>query len=427
MRKRVSAKLLLAFMCVFYVGANMAHPFTPTLFKNLNLPDYMFGVALACMSVMGFLIGPFWGKSSDVIGRVKIMFIGCIGYSVGQFLFSIAYNIPTVVIARLFSGIFCNATIICSMAYMVDNIEVKSRSRFMSYMAALSAVFSATGYLLGGILADISIRLAFNIQCIILLTAGMLMWLFIQDNRHEDVNAFAKNYIYKYERGSDKNSLKDSIKKVLLMLKDNNPLSAIKSSKSILTSVMIVFLISVCLANFATICFDNAFNYYLKAEFNFPSTYNGIIKAVVGIIGLIANFTINIWLSRHTDIRKTIIFVFILASIAILIIMQQTQIRTFIIASLVFYLVNAIYLPMQQTLVTIDADADNAGMISGMFNSMRSIGQVTGSLMAGFAYGFGSRLPFIFAGIVFFMAAVTALVNYIQNQRQKQVQLELSR
>ena len=123
MRKRVSAKLLLAFMCVFYVGANMAHPFTPTLFKNLNLPDYMFGVALACMSVMGFLIGPFWGKSSDVIGRVKIMFIGCIGYSVGQFLFSIAYNIPTVVIARLFSGIFCNATIICSMAYMVDNIE----------------------------------------------------------------------------------------------------------------------------------------------------------------------------------------------------------------------------------------------------------------------------------------------------------------
>ena len=107
--------------------------------------------------------------------------------------------------------------------------------------------------------------------------------------------------------------------------------------------------------------------------------------------------------------------------------MQQTQIRTFIIASLVFYLVNAIYLPMQQTLVTIDADADNAGMISGMFNSMRSIGQVTGSLMAGFAYGFGSRLPFIFAGIVFFMAAVTALVNYIQNQRQKQVQLELSR
>ena len=251
------------------------------------------------------------------------------------------------------------------------------------------------------------------------------MWLFIQDNRHEDVNAFAKNDIYKYERGSDKNSLKDSIKKVLLMLKDNNPLSAIKSSKSILTSVMIVFLISVCLANFATICFDNAFNYYLKAEFNFPSTYNGIIKAVVGIVGLIANFTINIWLSRHTDIRKTIIFVFILASIAILIIMQQAQIRTFIIASLVFYLVNAIYLPMQQTLVTINADADNAGMISGMFNSMRSIGQVTGSLMAGFAYGFGSRLPFIFAGIVFFMAAVTALINYIQNQRQ--VQLELSR
>ena len=41
------------------LAANLAHPITPTLIQNLNLPDYMFGLMFAGMSITNFLFSPF--------------------------------------------------------------------------------------------------------------------------------------------------------------------------------------------------------------------------------------------------------------------------------------------------------------------------------------------------------------------------------
>ena len=46
-------------MAVYSVVSNFAHPATPTIIKNLNLHDYMFGVAFAGMSITNFLFSPF--------------------------------------------------------------------------------------------------------------------------------------------------------------------------------------------------------------------------------------------------------------------------------------------------------------------------------------------------------------------------------
>lgn len=42
------------------------------------------------------------------------------------------------------------------------------------------------------------------------------------------------------------------------------------------------------------------------------------------------------------------------------------------------------YLLIQQILVMKDADEDSSGLISGLFNSVKSIGMIAGSLTAGF-------------------------------------------
>ena len=46
-----------AAMTLFNLAANFAHPVTPTVIKNLNLHDYMFGLALAAMLFTNFLSG----------------------------------------------------------------------------------------------------------------------------------------------------------------------------------------------------------------------------------------------------------------------------------------------------------------------------------------------------------------------------------
>ena len=43
----------------FFVAASFAHPVTPTLIKEYDLNDYMFGVALAAMQTTNFLFSPF--------------------------------------------------------------------------------------------------------------------------------------------------------------------------------------------------------------------------------------------------------------------------------------------------------------------------------------------------------------------------------
>ena len=389
--RKVSSTRMLIIMCVFYVGANMAHPFTPTLFTNLNLPDYMFGVALACTMVMGFIMGPFWGKSSDAVGKVKIMIIGCIGYAIGQLLFSHATSVATVIFARLFSGIFCNATIICSLAYISDTAEGKERSKIMAYQAALMSFFSAGGYFLGGVLGDISILLAFYVQSGLLLLTGMMIAVTLKDKveikQKESIGA---------------------------IIKDSNPFRVFFHSKEIMTPMMTVMLLCVATASLGTTCFDNAFNYYIKAEFDFPSTYNGLIKACVGIIGFLANMTVCMWLIKNTDQRKSMITIFGVCALVIVVALQAKNIPVFISVSIVYYVFNAMYVPIQQSLVMSTATEENSGTTSGIFNAVRSIGTVCGSLSAGFVYSIGSKLPFVLACSVFLLSLLLTIISYLQ-------------
>lgn len=56
----------------------------------------------------------------------------------------------TIIVARLFSGIFCATHVVCAMAFISDHTDGNQRVRHMSYYAAVVSVCSATGYLIGG-------------------------------------------------------------------------------------------------------------------------------------------------------------------------------------------------------------------------------------------------------------------------------------
>ena len=62
MKYRTRFRCFFLTLVLFNLAANFAHPVTPTLIKNLNLHDYMFGAALAAMLFTNFLLSPFWGK-----------------------------------------------------------------------------------------------------------------------------------------------------------------------------------------------------------------------------------------------------------------------------------------------------------------------------------------------------------------------------
>lgn len=380
--KKVSVIRLILIGSVFSLLANCIHPVTPTLFVNLNFPDYMFGVAFATMSVAVSLSSTRWGRLGGRIGYVKIMIIGIPGYGLGQLIFGLAKTQFVALIGRFIAGWFSAAVFVAIMAYIVNETTNENRSKYMAYYAAFSSFAGAMGYLVGGLLGDISIELTFLTQVIGTLVLTLIASMFLGESNN------TSNYVY------------DANKSVLV------------DKKKIYTNVFITFLVCVFICAFATTAYDNAFNYYIKAELDFPTSYNGIIKAIIGIIGLTANFTINIYIIKHTNIRKSLIYILLLCGITTLLVPFIPSVMYFVIGNIVFFTFNAMYIPIQQALATMNVEKNNSGVISGVFNSITSAGRIAGALFAGFIYSFGSKIPFYASSIAFLLAAIVSIYNY---------------
>lgn len=61
------------------------------------------------------------------------------------------------------------------------------------------------------------------------------------------------------------------------------------------------------LASFGTTGYENAFNYYITDILAFPTSYNGLIKALTGLTGFAANMLLQLYLARGRDGRRTLI------------------------------------------------------------------------------------------------------------------------
>lgn len=102
---------------------------TPTLIKEYDLNDYMFGVALAAMQTTNFLFSPFWGKLNNYISSRQAMLVCGIGYAVGQALFGMARTEAMVIFARAFAGFFTGGAFVSFLTYVVNTSSDNDRGK----------------------------------------------------------------------------------------------------------------------------------------------------------------------------------------------------------------------------------------------------------------------------------------------------------
>lgn len=384
--KRVSTKILFLLIFLYSLAANFAHPITPTFIKELGLHDYMFGVAFACMALTNFLFSPLWSKLSEKYGGAKILSIGLLGYGVMQVFFGISKTEIEICIARLVAGFFLSGISVSQLIYCLKNS--KDVSKDLAICATVSMVVSPFGFLIGGFLGDWNILGTFYIQGISLFLIGLLGLLIFGDSDTDDVK---------------------------LHKEDLNPFKAFVDSKDIITKFVFLFLIVAAISSFGSTCYEQCFNYYIKDVFNFPSSYNGILKAGVGVIALIANWTITMALLK-TNTFKTIIPVFGMLFLMLIGVCVIDDMVPFIIVNVVFFGMNSIYLPLQQAMMT-KYKTRNDGELVGLFNAVRSIGMVLGSLLAGLIYGVGPKASFVVSAIAFGLCIILSISNFKESER----------
>ncbi len=390
---KVSIKRMMILVAMYNLAANFAHPTEPTFFQNLGMPDWMFGVAYACMALGSFLMSPLWGRLSERFGASRIMEIGLYGYALGQLLFTLSTEAWMIICARLLAGFFTSNFVVGEILYIMENAEPEKKGKYLAEAATVSAVMSAFGYMVGGILGDVSVYVCFNVQWITLALIGVYARVYVKDRELNNIKLTKQDLIHQ-----------------------SNPFRAFLDARTVMTFAFALFLGITALTMFASVAFDNCFNYFIKDQYGFPPSMNGWLKGAVALITLLANSTICVWLMKKTDIFKSVIFVLIICTAMTTAICGIDAIVPFIILNVIFFGFSAVYKPLLQAMIGMFGNGKNNGIYVGVYNSMCAVGSVTGSLAAGFIYSSGPKLSFIFSAAAYLIAVVLAVMLY---QRRK--------
>lgn len=394
MRYRFRFTMFFAAMILFNLAANFAHPITPTIIQDLNLPDYMFGLMLGTMMISQFLLSPFWGKINVSLSSRKTLLICCSGYGVAQLMFAYAQTQAGILAARALAGIFVGGIFVSFLTYVINAARPEDQAKYLTWSATIQAVFGAFGYLVGGLLGEISIRGTFCLQAAALVASGILFRIVCEPD-----NAVTQKV------------------PVRQIIRESNPMQAFLDGRYFMnTAFALLFTLNI-LMNFGNTGFDQVFNYYLKDQLGLTSSYNGVIKAAVGLISFASNMTLCLWIIRRTNVRKSMVVLALFCTAAAVGALLIPQIGVYIACSVLVYAGYSVSLPVLQHMAAQQADSAQKNLVMGFYNATKSLGSIIGSLMAGFLYGIHVKLPFLVVAVIY-GAAIAAAVAYLLRGRR---------
>ena len=358
---------------------NMAHPVTPMFINKLGLPTFMFGLFFAAMSIGNFIGSPLFGSLSDKKGRINFLILGAIGYGLSQLGFGFNTNPFIILIFRFTGGFFVVSYLTTSMAYLSDITTKENRTKYITYYAAANTIGTSLGSLLGGIIGNNNFKYTFFSQFILCLILGALVYFLLEEPKKE------KTY-------------------TTTTINPHNKHHYLK----LLNKNLIIMFIIVIVFYFAATSYNSTINYYIEDVLKLPPTFIGGFLAFVGIVGFIINLIFTPILGKlfkEINVFKTITLCII---VSLFLMVISNNVILFLSCAVIFTSFASIHIPLQQSIIT-KLSQENYGSLMGIFNSSKAIGQVTGSLTAGFIFDIGNKLPFLLSAIIVSIAFVILL------------------
>jgi EmrB/QacA subfamily drug resistance transporter len=437
-------------MLLSSLGTSIANVGLPTLARafNASFQDVQWVVLAYLLAITTLVVSV--GRLGDIIGRRRLLLAGIFLFMIASLLCGVAPTLWLLIAARAAQGLGAAIMMALAMAFIGETVPKARTGSAMGLLGTMSAIGTALGPSLGGVLIA-----ALGWQAIFLVNVPLGVLAFIITYRYLPINS--------REPKTDRASF-DVVGTLLLALTLAVYALAMTIGRGsfgplnlglLLTAVfgvilfvfaekraaspllrLVMFRDSVLSASLATNALVSTVMmatlvvgpFYLSRALMLDAAFVGLVMSIGPILsalsGVLAGRIVDRWGAPFMIIVGLIAMA--AGSVALSVFPAMFGIAGYIVAIAVLTPGYALFQAANNTAVMMDVRADQRGVISGMLNLSRNLGLVTGASLMGAVFALasaatditaaspeavasGMRITFAVAGVLIVMALAIAV------------------
>jgi MFS family permease len=305
------------------------------------------------------------GRLGDLVGRRRLLLSGIALFTLASALCGLAPNLGLLIAARALQGLGAAVMMALTLAFVGETVAKDKTGGAMGLLGSMSAVGTAIGPALGGVLIG-----GFGWRWIffIIVPLGLLAWL------------LAQRYLPGDRQGQTGRAGFDSLGTLLLALLRDGRLSGCLAMSLLVTTVMMTTLL--------------VGPFYLAQTLRLTAVEIGLVLAVGPLVAAFTSAPAGRMVDRCGALRMTLagLLGMALGCCLLSIVPETFGVGGYLAPMVVITLGYALFQTANNTAVMLDVLPDQRGVVSGLLNLSRNLGLVTGASVMGAVFALASKV-----------------------------------
>lgn len=382
--------ILAAVPFVMVLGNSMLIPVFPQLERELSLSQFQVGLLVTAFSIPAGVVIPFAGALSDYVGRKNIIAPALILYGAGGLIAGFASlwlerPFGWILAGRIVQGVGAGGTYQIALALTGDLFQGGERTKAVGILEAANGLGKLVSPVAGAALGLVTWFAPFFAYGILSLPIGALVWFVVQEPRRDRGHKSARQYLASLAS---------------IFRAKGAPLLA-----TYLAGTAGLFLL------FGLLSFVSD---ELEAAHGLTGVVKGLVLAIPVTVMAVTSYTAGLVLERRRAWLKGAIVAGLTAVAAGLAVLGLTSglWALLIWTSLAGFGVG-LKLPALNTLITGATQADERGLVTALYGTVRFFGVALGPPAFGLAQG-GNQLAMFLAGAAVAAGALAVVAFWVK-------------
>jgi len=370
------------------LGLSVLFPILAPLGRELGLSELQVGSLSASYALMQVLLGPFWGRLSERVGRKRVLLAGVLGFGVSFLGFALLADCggrahwPTPLLfaallaARLLGGAFSSATLPTAQAYMADLTGRSDRTAGMAMIGAAFGLGVIFGPLIGAAFSWVSLLAAVYFSASVAFLNFAFVWFFLPESKRSVA------------------------------------LSPPKATSHVARLVWPLLAVGFTLS-LASVAMEQTISFYYQDRLQLSNHATPrTVGMALGVYGLVAVFTQGFLVRRYkwSPLRLMAIGMPIaLLGYVLLVFAHQFGMLTTALAAQAFG--HSLAVPGVTAAMSLGVSDDDQGVVAGLNSSALGFGRMLGPLAGTGLYQFRAEYPYILSSALIVTVMLSMLAN----------------